>query len=83
MSLLNTRQAVLASRGYDSLVAAPEDFDDKLRFGKFDLVILSVMLSQKQRGYILTKLPVGTRSLVLERLMFPDELLHLVSKALS
>jgi DNA-binding response OmpR family regulator len=81
--LLKTRQAVLASCGYDSLIATPEDFDEKLRSGRFDLVILSVMLSQEKTGHILAKLPAGTRPLVLERLMFPDQLLHFVAEALS
>jgi DNA-binding response OmpR family regulator len=80
--LLNTRQAVLASCGYDCLIATPEDFDEKLRSGRFDLVILSVMLNHEQRGHILSRLPAGTRPLVLESLMFPDELLSLVAEAL-
>jgi hypothetical protein len=33
LDLLTTRQAVLMSRGYDSLIATPEDFDEKLQSG--------------------------------------------------
>jgi DNA-binding response OmpR family regulator len=83
LDLLKTRQAVLASCGYDSLSATPEDFDEKLRSGRFDLVILSVMLSEQEKRDIQAKLPVGTRPLVLERLMFPDELLRFVAEALG
>ena len=83
LSLLNTRQAVLASRGYDSLIATPEDFDEQLRSGRFDLVILSVMLSQEQRDRVLTKLPAGTRTLVLKTLVWPNDLLRMVAEVLG
>ena len=39
MGLLETRQALLTSRGYDSVIATPEDVDEKLPSGRFDLVI--------------------------------------------
>jgi DNA-binding response OmpR family regulator len=83
VTLLTTRQALLASGGYESLIATPEDFDEKLNSGKFDLVILSVMLSQEDRGHILAKLPAGTRPLVLETLAWPDELLRMMAEALG
>jgi DNA-binding response OmpR family regulator len=83
VDLLATRQALLVSHGYDSLIATPEDFDEKLRFGKFDLVILSAMLSQEDRGHILAKLPAGTRPLILETLVWPNELLRMVAEALG
>ena len=60
-ALLETRQAVLTSRGYESLTATPADVDEKLRSGRFDLVILSVMLSQQEKRDIQAKLPAGTR----------------------
>jgi DNA-binding response OmpR family regulator len=81
--LLTTRQALLASRGYDSLIATPRDVDEKLQSGRFDLVILSVMLSQEEKRQILTKLPAGTRSLVLDTLVWPDKLLSMVAEALG
>jgi hypothetical protein len=49
---LTTRQAVLTSRGYESLIATPEDVDEKLHSGKFDLVVLSATLSQEVRSHI-------------------------------
>jgi DNA-binding response OmpR family regulator len=82
MSLLATRQAVLASCSYDSVIATPHDLDEKLRSGRFDLVILSTMLSQEEKRHIQAKLPAGTRTLVLERLVWPVELLRIVAEAL-
>jgi DNA-binding response OmpR family regulator len=81
--LLKTRQALLASRGYDSVIATPEEVDEKLHSGTFDLVILSVMLSQQDKRLIQAKLPASTRLLVLETLVWPNELLRLVAEALG
>jgi DNA-binding response OmpR family regulator len=78
-----TRQALLASRGYDSVIATPGEFDEKLRSDKFDLVILSVTLSQEERRHIEAELPANTRPLVLETLVWPDDLLRLVAEALG
>jgi DNA-binding response OmpR family regulator len=83
VDLLTVRQALLASRGYDSLIATPEDVDEKLHSGRFDLVILSVMLSQEEKRHIQAKLPTGTRPLVLETLVWPDELLRMIAEALG
>jgi DNA-binding response OmpR family regulator len=74
---------VLTSRGYESLIATPEDVDEKLQSGRFDLVILSVMLSQEEKRRIQAKLPAGTRALVLESLVWPNELLRMVTEALG
>jgi hypothetical protein len=83
MGLLETRQALLTSRGYDSVIATPEDVDEKLSSGRFDLVILSVMLSEEEKRRIEAKLPAGTRPLVLETLVWPEELLRRVAEALG
>ena len=82
VDILATRQALLTSRGYDSLIATPADVHEKLHSGRFDLVILSVMLSPEDRSHILAELPAGTRPLVLETLVWPDELLRMVTEAL-
>jgi hypothetical protein len=82
MDLLTTRQAVLNSRGYASLIATPRDVDEKLQSNRFDLVILSVTLSQDEKRHIQAKLPAGTRALVLESLVWPNELLRMVTEAL-
>ena len=78
-----TRQALLAYSGYDPVVATPEDVDEKLRFGTFDLAILSVMLSPQAKLFIQSKLPAGTRVLELEKMVWPEELLSLVAEALN
>jgi DNA-binding response OmpR family regulator len=49
MIILETRHPLLASRGYDPLIATPEDVDEKLQAGGFDLVILSVMLTEEDK----------------------------------
>jgi hypothetical protein len=83
VSLLSTRQALLTSCDYDSMIATPEDVDEKLNAGKFDLVILSVMLSPEDKRCIQAKLSGGTRPLVLETLVWPKELLRMVAEALG
>ncbi len=83
LGLLNTRRAVLDLCGYDSATATPEDCEEMLRFGTFDLVILSVMLSEQQKREITAKLPARTRALVLETMVRPDELLSMVAEALA
>ncbi len=83
VGLLMTRQAVLVSRGYESLIATPRDVDEKLQSGKFDLVVLSVMLSLEDKLHIQAKLPPGTLTLVLESLVWPSDLLRLVDEALG
>jgi hypothetical protein len=83
VNLLATRQALLISRGYDSLIATNQDFDEKLLSGTFDLVIFSVTLSQEEKRQTQTKLPAGTRTLVLDTLVWPEELLRMVAEALE
>jgi hypothetical protein len=61
---------------------ALQPLDDKLLSGAFDLVILSAMLSQEEKRHIEARIPAATRPLVLETLVWPKELLSLVSKAL-
>jgi hypothetical protein len=74
---------LLNSWGYDSLIATPEDVDEKLHSGRFDLVILSLMLSQEEKRQIQAKLPAGTHSLVLKTFVWPDELRRTVGEALG
>lgn len=73
VNLLTTRQAVLTSRGYESLIATPEEVDEKLQSGRFDLVILSVMLSEEDKHRIQAKVPADTPTLVLESLVWPSD----------
>jgi hypothetical protein len=83
VDLLEIRQVLLNSWGHDSLIATPEDFDQKLQSGTFDLVILSGVLSKEQKRQIQDKLPAGTRPLVLETVVWPDELRRTVAQALA
>jgi len=82
VDLLMIRQVLLTSWGYDSQIATLEDVDEKLQSGRFDLVLLSVTLSQDEKRHIQVKLPAGTRQLVLKTLVWPEELLSMVAEAL-
>jgi DNA-binding response OmpR family regulator len=82
-TLLRSRQALLTSRGYDCTTATPHDIDEALATGRFDLVILSVMLGDEQKNRIQAKLPSGTKVLSLQYLVWPDELFQEVGSALG
>jgi CheY-like chemotaxis protein len=81
-SHLMTRQALLSSRGYDTHVATPHEVEEKSYPGRFDLVILSVMLSQEEKHRVRSKLPAETKVVALTSLVMPDELLRIVAEAL-
>jgi DNA-binding response OmpR family regulator len=83
VDLLMIRQVLLTSWGYDSLIATPENVDEKLQSGRFDLVILSLMLGQEEKRKIQAKLPAGTRPLLLKTVVWPDELRRTVAEALG
>ncbi len=83
VDLLMIRQVLLTSWGYDSLIATPEDVDEKLQSGRFDLVILSLMLGQEVKRQIQAKLPAGTRPLLLKTVVWPEELRRTVAEALG
>jgi DNA-binding response OmpR family regulator len=83
VDLLEIRQVLLTSWGYDSLIATPEDVDEKLWSGRFDLVILSVTLSREEKRRIQAEVPNDTRALVLKTLVWPDELRRMVAEALG
>jgi hypothetical protein len=83
VGLLATRQALLASRGYDSVIGTYEDLDQILHSDRFDLVILSARLSPEEKRRIQAELPGGTRPLVLETLVMPEELLRMVDEKLG
>ena len=83
VDLLMIRQVLLTSWGYESLIATPEDVDEKLQSGRFDLVILSLMLGQEVKRQIQAKLPAGTRPLLLKTVVWPEELRRTVAEALG
>jgi hypothetical protein len=83
VDLLMIRQVLLTSWGYDSLIATPEDVDEKLQSDSFDLVILSLLLGREEKRQIQAKLPACTHPLVLGTLIWPDELRCTVAEALG
>ena len=83
VDLLAIRQVLLNSWGYDSLIATPWDVDEQLRSGRFDLVILSLTLSQEEKVRIQAKIPPGTRTLLLKTFVWPEDLRHTVAEALG
>jgi DNA-binding response OmpR family regulator len=83
VDLLEIRQVLLNSWGYDSQIATPEDVDGKLKSDRFDLVILSLTLSQEDKRRIQANLPAGTRPLVLKTQVWPEELRRTVAEALG
>jgi DNA-binding response OmpR family regulator len=83
MTLLKTRQALLASRGYDCTTATPIDIEETLATRRYDLVILSVMLGEEQMKRIRGILPPGTKVLSLRYLVQPDVLFEMVESALG
>jgi CheY-like chemotaxis protein len=83
MRLLNTRQALLDSRGYESWIATPADVDEKMSSGRFDVVILSFMLSELDKRRIKAKIPAETKLVALTGLIMPDDLLRTVAETLT
>jgi hypothetical protein len=73
---------LLVSGGYDAVITTPEEFDGAFNSGGFDLIILSMLLSEKEKRDIEAKLPIGTRRLVLKTLVRPDELLRMITETL-
>lgn len=81
VDLLEIRQVLLKSWGYDSLIATTEDVEEKIQSGRFDLVIFSVTLSQEEKRRIQGELSPGTRTLVLKTQVWPEELRRTVAEA--
>jgi hypothetical protein len=82
-SLIETRKLLLASWGFEPTSAYPHDVDEKLATGRFDLVILSVMLGTQEKDRILGLLPAETKALSLEKLVMPAELKKLIAGELE
>ncbi|HTZ60940.1 MAG TPA: hypothetical protein VMB49_22680 [Acidobacteriaceae bacterium] len=78
--LLEIRCTLLQKSGYAAQFAMPAEIDEG---EQFDLVILSLMLSNQQKEIAEAKIPPGTRILALDALVLPEELLRMVSGALS
>jgi DNA-binding response OmpR family regulator len=77
-SLNTTRQLILETWGFEAISACPHDVNEKLEGGRFDLVILSVMLSPEEKERVKALLPADTRVLSLDKLVMPAELKKLI-----
>jgi hypothetical protein len=79
---LELRCAVLASAGYDAKSAKVSEAELLLQAEKFDLIVVSVHLSQEERDSV--KAAAGnTPILLLEGITFPPELLAEVERMLE
>jgi DNA-binding response OmpR family regulator len=80
--LLETRCAVLGQSGYDAQSATLLEAEELLRTEKYDLVIISALLSDEERSHMLTA--VGdSPTLVLNGVTFASELLSEVERKLA
>jgi hypothetical protein len=82
-TLLDSRCAVLASQGYDARPIQFAEAEELLKTAVFDLVILSAMLSLEEEKRILAAVPGATKTLALESLVTPPDLLRKVAALFS
>jgi hypothetical protein len=82
LNLLQIRCAVLKSAGYDAELATVAEAEILLRTEKFDLVIVSAIMSQKEKGSVISAAG-ATPMLVLDGVMFPLNLLAEVDRLLA
>jgi hypothetical protein len=80
---LTARCGVLATEGYFADWATPDDFLRKLSVGRFNIVILSAVLSRSEKSRIHEMIPATVKTIDLDRLILPPELLHLVAETLN
>lgn len=81
--LLETRCAVLASQGYDARPVLFAEAEELLKTAAFDLIILSAMLSLGEKRRVLAVVPGATKTLALESLVTPSDLLRKVAALFS
>ena len=81
--LLQTRQLLLNSKNYDSAIALPGVVNRELLAGGFDLLIISVSVGRMESNRIVALKAGNTRTLVLDTLVMPDELLGMIEEALA
>ena len=82
VTLLATRCAVLTSCGYRAAFTSPAHFKARLREIHFDLVVLSLLLSDSEKNRIRTAIPPSTRVMALDCLVLPGELAAFVDKVM-
>jgi hypothetical protein len=73
--LLESRKLVLRSAGYDATLVNAEQAPGVLLADGFDVMILSVTLSEKERTALRQDASAGTRVIQLEEFTSPNELL--------
>jgi hypothetical protein len=78
---LQIRCAVLETVGYDAKSATLAEAEKLLRTEEFDLIIISAFLRPEEQDNVISAAP-DTRSLVLDRVMLPPELLAEVQRLL-
>ena len=81
--LLETRCAVLGQSGYDAQSATLLEAEDLLRTEKYDLVIVSALLSDEEKSRILTAVAGSSPILTLNGVTFAAELLSEVERKLA
>lgn len=81
--LLTTRCDLLTSEGYFADWASPSNFLQKFRGRPFELVILAASLNREEMKHVRSMIPVGVTALELDRLVFPEELLRLITRVLA
>jgi hypothetical protein len=73
--LLESRKLVLQSAGYDAILVATEQASNLLRAGGFDVMILSVTVSEDKRAALRNAVSDRTRIVQLDSFTTPEELL--------
>jgi hypothetical protein len=81
--LLETRCAVLGQSGYDARSATLLEAAELLQTEKYDLVIVSALLSEEERSRILTAVGDSSSTLILNGVTFASELLSEVERKLA
>ncbi len=81
--LLRSRVGVLTHAGYDALDVLFEDADALLGLERFDLIILSAILTDEEKAHIHDIAGDSTPILALKKLVFASELLSDVENSLG
>ena len=79
---LTIRCDLLTSEGYFADWASPSNFSQRFCGRPFELVILSASLNRDEMKHVRSMIPVGVTALELDRLVFPEELLSLITRVL-
>jgi hypothetical protein len=78
---MESRCAVLKHNGYEAESATPMDGPDRLRAGRYDLVVLSEKLATENAA--LRHLRTKPEVLIINNFLFPTEMLRAVAEKLD